>query len=164
MNEYTQLIPYGYNNYINNNEDIEEEEEEDEEEIKKKYIFNDNNQEFVKFKNDVKEWIALDDDIRTLQQAMSERKKRKNQLTPNILEYMKRTDIIDLNTKGGKLQFVKSMTTKGLNKKTLITRLGDLFRDSNKGEQAAQFVLDGRDKQEIFRLKRVINKTADLTI
>lgn len=149
---------YYINNYSDNNDYNDNHEVQEEETDERDLIFNDNNNEFVKFKNDVLEWIKLDDDIRTLQLAMTERKKRKNDLTPTILEYMKRFEISDLNTKGGKLQFVKSVTTKGLNKQVLISRLGDFFKDANKGEKAANFILDGRTKQETFRLKRVVKK------
>jgi len=132
-----------------NNEVLTEEEEE---------VFDDSNEEFVIFKNNVKEWMILDDDINTLQKAIKDRKTKKNELTPKILEFMSSNEINDLNTNNGKLKFTKSVCTKPLNKQFLISRLGDFFKDFNKGEKAASFILDNRDKEEKFRLKRVINK------
>lgn len=120
--------------------------------------FTDDNEDFIEFKSNVKEWLTLDDDIQTLQKALKERKARKNQITPNVLDFMNRFKINDLNTQEGKIKFTKSTYTKPLNKQFLISRLGDFFKDFNKGEKAASFILDNRDKQEKFNLKRVAIK------
>ena len=120
--------------------------------------FNDDNEEFVEFKLNVKEWLTLDDDLITLQKAIKDRKNKKNELTPKVLNYMNRFQINDLNTINGKIKFTKSLCTKPLNKQFLISRLGDFFKDFAKGEKAASFILDNRDKEEKFKLRRVINK------
>jgi len=138
------------------NENKIEEEEYDEEDNTE--IFNDNNEEFVEFKNNVKDWVTLDDDISTLQKAIKERKKKKDELTPQIMDFMNRFKINDLNTVNGKLKFTKSLYTKPLNKQYLISKLGDFFKDFSKGEKAASFILENRDKEEKFKLRRVVNK------
>lgn len=120
--------------------------------------FTEDNEEFVEFKNNVKEWLLLDDDIITLQNAIKDRKVKKNELTPKILEYMGKYEINDLNTNDGKIKFTKSYQTKPLNKQFLISRLGDFFKDFNKGEKAATFILENRDKEEKYKLRRVHNK------
>jgi hypothetical protein len=134
----------------------QEEDEEDEED--NSYLLNDNNEEFVEFKNDVKLWLTLDDDIITIQEALKDRKKKKNTLTPKILDFMDRYKINDLNTNNGKLKFTKSLQTKPLNKQFLVSRLGDFFKDFSKGEKAASFILEHRDKEEKLKLKRIVTK------
>jgi len=134
------------NNYLDNEENESE------------TYFNDDNEEFLEFKNNVKEWLLLDDDIITLQTAIKDRKVKKNELTPKILDYMERYEINDLNTNNGKIKFTKSLQTKPLNKQFLISRLGDFFKDFSKGEKAASFILENRDKEEKFKLRRVHNK------
>ena len=57
---------------------------------------NDDNYEFVQFKENVKEWLNIDDDIITLQNAIKDRKKRKNDLTPKIMSFMDEYKINDL--------------------------------------------------------------------
>ena len=121
-------------------------------------VFNDNNEEFSEFKKKVKNWLNIDDDIITLQNAIKERKKQKDRLTPEILDFMDRFEINDLNTNDGKLKFTKSLYTKPLNKKFLISRLGDFFKDFSKGEKVAGFILDNRDKEEKIKLRRVKDK------
>jgi hypothetical protein len=134
------------NNYLDNEENESE------------TYFNDDNEEFLEFKNNVKEWLLLDDDIITLQTAIKDRKVKKNELTPKILDYMERYEINDLNTNNGKIKFTKSLQTKPLNKQFLISRLGDFFKDFSKGEKAASFILENRDKEEKLKLRRVHNK------
>jgi hypothetical protein len=130
----------------------------DDEDDSNNEIFNDDNQEFAEFKKKVKTWLTIDDDIITLQNAIKERKKQKDKLTPEILNFMDRFEINDLNTNDGKLKFTKSMYTKPLNKQFLISRLGDFFKDFSKGEKVAGFILDNRDKEEKIKLRRVKDK------
>ena len=122
-------------------------------------IFTDNNPEFMNFKKEVSDWITLDDDIRTLQKAIKERKDKKTELTPKILYFMEKFKINDLNTNDGKLKFSRSLYTKPLNKKYLISRLGDFFRDYSKGEKIAGFIMDNRDKEEKVRLTRTLDRS-----
>jgi hypothetical protein len=142
-------------NLLNN--DIDEDEDDNYEDNDTNLLNNDN-EEFSEFKNSVKEWLTLDDDIITLQKAIKDRKFKKNDLTPKILDFMNRFKINDLNTLNGKLKFTKSLQTKPLNKQFLISRLGDFFKDFTKGEKAASFILENRDKEEKLKLRRVINK------
>jgi hypothetical protein len=138
-------------NNTDDDEDINEEDDNSD-------LLNDNNEEFIEFKNNVNEWLTLDDDIITLQKAIKDRKTKKNKMTPKILDFMNRFKINDLNTNNGKLKFTKSLQTKPLNKQFLISRLGDFFKDFSKGEKAASFILENRDKEEKFKLRRVVNK------
>jgi len=154
MNQnFYQLTKINNNNEDNIENDIENDIEDD-----NTHLLNDDNEEFVEFKNNVKEWLTLDDDIITLQKAIKDRKSKKNDMTPKILDFMNRFKINDLNTNNGKLKFTKSLQTKPLNKQFLISRLGDFFKDFSKGEKAASFILENRDKEEKLKLRRVINK------
>ena len=154
MSSFLQLA--NINKSIINNSDTEEDENEIDE--INENVFTDDNDEFIEFKANVKEWLTLDDDIITLQKAIKERKKKKDELTPKVLDFMNRFKINDLNTQEGKIKFTKSLYTKPLNKQFLISRLGDFFKDFNKGEKAASYILDNRDKEEKFKLKRVAIK------
>jgi hypothetical protein len=116
---------------------------------------NDDNYEFVQFKENVKEWLNIDDDIITLQNAIKDRKKRKNDLTPKIMSFMDEYKINDLNTKNGKIKFTKSLYTKPLNKNYLISKLADYLRDANKAEKATMFIMENREKMEKSQLRRV---------
>ena len=155
---FYQLTKVNNNNSYLDNMDDNSYDNDDNNDNNDNSSFDDNNDEFVKFKEDVKQWITLDDDIITLQKAIKDRKSKKEELTTSIKDYMNRFKINDLNTNNGKIKFTKSLYTKPLNKQYLISRLGDFFKDFSKGEKAATFILENRDKEEKFKLKRIINK------
>ena len=115
----------------------------------------DNDPEFIEFKEKTKTWFQLDDDIQTLNDAIKERRKKKNELTPELLEFMEKYKIHDLNTQDGHLKYQKSVRSQPVSKKYLISKLGDFFKNMNKSEKVVNFLYEGRDKKETFSLKRV---------
>ena len=115
---------------------------------------NDSNQEFIEFKENIKMWLKMDDDIKTLQNALKEIKKKKEEMTPKILIFMKNNELKHLDTNDGKIQYKSSFVSKPLNKKMIINRLGDYFKDFEKGANAAAFILENREKEEKIRLTR----------
>jgi len=119
---------------------------------------NDSNQEFMEFKENIKVWLKMDDDIKTLQNALKDIKKKKEEMTPKILSFMKNNELKHLDTNDGKIQYKSSFVAKPLNKKMIINRLGDYFKDFEKGANAAAFILENREKEEKVRLTRSIKK------
>lgn len=122
------------------------------------YYLDDNDPEFIEFKENAKIWIELDDDIKTLNEALKERKQKKKELTPDLLEYMNKYKINDLNTSDGHLKFQKTTRSQSLSKKFLIEKLSNFFKNNHKSEKVVNFLYDSRDKKEIFNLKRVYKK------
>jgi hypothetical protein len=148
----------GGGNFNNDNvSEYSDDEDEEEPEIDP-IVFTDSNPEFVKFKSHVKEWVSLDDDIKTLQEAIKKRKKMMNDITPQILDFMKRFNINDLNTQNGQLRYTTSLLSKPVNKNFLLAKLGDFFKDNEKGEKITSYLFENRDKQEKIKLTRVIKK------
>ena len=149
----------GGGNFNNDNiSEYSDEEDGDEEQEIDPIVFTDSNPEFVKFKSHVKEWVSLDDDIKTLQEAIKKRKKMMNDITPQILDFMKRFNINDLNTQNGQLRYTTSLLSKPVNKNFLLAKLGDFFKDNEKGEKITSYLFENRDKQEKIKLTRVIKK------
>jgi len=165
-NQYQNMNPIkqgaNYNNIIHQDEiseyDDDEDEEEDEEVNVDPLVFSDSNPEFVNFKQNVKDWVTLDDDIKTLQDAIKKRKKRINELTPVILDFMKRFNINDLNTQNGQLRYTTSLLAKPVNKNFLLSKLGEFFKDNEKSQVLTTYIYDNRIKEEKVKLKRVIEK------
>ena len=145
-------------NKKNINYESESELESDKEEV----YLDDTNPEFLEFKSNVKSWIELDDDIKTLAEALKERKKKKEEITPNLMKFMNTYQINDLNTKDGQLKFSKTNVSKSLSKKYLMNRIGDFFKNYDKGEEVVNFVYENREKEEKFKLRRVIKKSKDI--
>ena len=119
------------------------------------YYLDDNDPDFIDFKEEVKLWLRLDDDIKKLNDAIKERKNKKKEITPGLLEFMEKHDINDLNTNEGHLKFQKTLRSKPLSKKYLMDKLGFFFKSELKGEKVVSFIYNNRDKTEINNLKRV---------
>ena len=117
----------------------------------------DDNQ-LANFKEKVKQYLNLDDDIRKLEKVIREKKQTKQKLTETILTFMNDYNIEDMTTGNGKLKRSVSYTKKPLNKETLKSKLGEYFKNYEKGEEIANYIIDKRDKEERVRLKRFIKK------
>ena len=150
-----------YNNNTVHQDEISEYDDEDDEDDEvdvDPLVFSDTNPEFVNFKQNVKDWVTLDDDIKTLQEAIKKRKKRITELTPVILDFMKRFNINDLNTQNGQLRYTTSLLAKPVNKNFLLSKLGEFFKDNEKSQVLTTYIYDNRIKEEKVKLKRVIEK------
>ena len=122
------------------------------------HYLDDNDPDFIEFKENVKLWIKLDDDISTLTKAIKERKNKKKEVSPALLDFMEKYKIHDLDTQEGHLKFQKSMRSQSVSKKFLVSKLGHFFKNLNKGEKIVDFIYDNREKKELVNLKRVYKK------
>ena len=111
-------------------------------------------------KTNVKNYLEMDDQIKALNKAIVERRKKKNELSEEILGTMKKFEIDNMNTKNGKLIYSSSKSTKPLNKSNLISGLNLYFKDEDKAKNVSKLVLESREKVEKVKLRRTINKKA----
>lgn len=111
-------------------------------------------------KTNVKNYLEMDDQIKALNKAIVERRKKKNELSEEILGTMKKFEIDNMNTKNGKLIYSTTKSTKPLNKNNLITGLNLYFQDEDKAKNVSKLVLDSREKVDKVKLRRTINKKA----
>jgi hypothetical protein len=115
-------------------------------------------------KTDVKEYMELDDQIKSLNKAVAQRRKTKSKLADSILNTMKKFEIENMNTKNGRLIYSVKKSFKGLNKKNLLTGLNIYFKDEDKAKDATTAVLSNREVIEKVSLKRSNNKKNPLNI
>lgn len=116
-------------------------------------------QEFkMKLKTAVKEYLDLDNQIVTLQKAIRERKKRKEDLSKIILGAMKNNEIQQMNLKEDKLVYCVSQHKKPMNKEYLNHVLNNYFNNEEKATDVLTHIFDNRQRVEKVRLKRVVDK------
>ena len=109
-------------------------------------------------RDNVKTFIELDNQIATLQQAIKERKKKKDELTNFILSSMKDNEIEQMNLNNDKLIYNTSQTIEPINKKFLYGKLYEYFNDSDKAEKLVEFIINGRKKTEKIKLTTISEK------
>jgi hypothetical protein len=109
------------------------------------------------FKNQVKAWIEIDNQIKKLQGLIRERNNAKKQLTVKILAFMGRYNIEDLNTKDGKLRYKVSQVRKQVNHKEIKSRLSEHFSHTNSIEELTEKVFEPSFQVKHY-LRRMSNK------
>ena len=117
-----------------------------------------NNEDFVAFKENVKKYLAFDDDIKKIEKIVKEKKTAKKKITELIIEFMSDYNIEDLSTENGKLKKSISYTKKPLNKTIIKQKLSEYFNNESKASEATLYILNNRDKQKQVRLKRLDKK------
>ena len=107
--------------------------------------------------NNIKEWVALDSEIKQLQKEIKERRDKKKQATTNLVEIMKTNEIDCFDTKNGKIIYTKNNVKSSLNKEQLIKSLGQYFSESPNvnPSDVSKFILENRDikVKENIRIK-----------
>lgn len=103
----------------------------------------------------VKKWLTYDDEIRTLQNAIKERKKDKKDIGNILINFMDNNNVPHFNLPDGKLIFSKSQHTEPVNIKFLKDTL---YLSPSLNEIQTQNLLDfiesKRNKRVSTRLKR----------
>ena len=113
------------------------------------------------FKNKVKIWIKLDNEIKELSSKIKmldvERRQRKkyiSSLTPFILAYMSSNEIEELNSRDGRLQYKTSLVKPPLSQKDLRSSLYNRFVDNH---TELDKIFKEREKVSKVSLRRLLN-------
>ena len=111
------------------------------------------------FKQTVKQWLDIDNEIRALETALKERKKNRKEIQENIMVFMGEYNIKNMNTDDGKLTYNESKTKKPLNKDFIKTSLSTYFNNSEDGEKITEYLCDHYNS--LFRREEIPEGTAD---
>ena len=113
------------------------------------------NQQKAELQNYVKEWLKYDDEIRTLQEAIKERKRNKNDIGKILINFMDTNNIPHFNLSDGKLIFAKSEHTQPVNIQFLKNTLSESpMLNSEQYQNLLNFIESKRGKKITTRLKR----------
>lgn len=107
------------------------------------------------FKDNVKQWLELDNQLKRLAAASKERRKKKNDINLKILEFMGKFNIEDLNTKDGIIRYRKTFVKEPLSQKTIKTKLEELFKDDTENFEKIAKIFTDREKIEKTSLRRL---------
>lgn len=105
-------------------------------------------------KNNVKQYISIEDEISKLRIAIRERNKKLKLLSSMIINEMETNNITDININNGKLVYKNTTTYKSINKKSLMDGLILYFnKDEVKAVDAHTIIYNNREKQNKVFLK-----------
>lgn len=118
--------------------------------------------QFSNFKNTIKEFLKLDEEIRSLSRAKSDRLRIREKLSKEITGYYKQNNIhsLDLNLDEGKqqLELVESTRHPSVNQKFLRQALAKYCNNDKIVDNMIEHILEEREQVSSvsFKLKRVI--------
>ena len=97
----------------------------------------------------VKTWLDIDNQIRTLQKEIRDRRKIKKELTQSLVGIMKTQDIDALNVPDGQLIYNKTKTKAPLSKKHLLVSLAQFFKnDQRMVDELSKYIMETRQEKE----------------
>ena len=98
-------------------------------------------------KNSIKEWVKIDNEIRTLNEELSKRKKEKKERSAELMTIMKKNEIDCFDIKNGQIMYCKKNIKKPMTKKLLMDVLSKYFKgDVTKASDVNNFILDNREE------------------
>lgn len=108
--------------------------------------------------NNVRNWITIDNEIRTLQKEQKIRREKKKAISENLIEFMKNNEIDCFEIKDGNLSYVKRNVKKPINKKNLLDILAKYFDgDLLKANDMNEFIMDNREEYVKESIQRRVN-------
>ena len=115
--------------------------------------------ELIHFKEQVKKWLTIDQQILELESKLRDLKKIRNkELEPQVTEFMVKFKINDLNTENGKIKCSARNTKKGLTPKYIQEKLTTTLENNELVEKAMENILEDREIVTKHILSKVKNK------
>ena len=105
----------------------------------------------------IREWLQLDNELKELQRAAKERRKRKKELTSSLVDIMKTNEIDCFDVNGGKLIYSRNKIRAPLSKKHLLFALAECYKDDpQRVSDVSSYILDSRKEKisETIRRKK----------
>jgi len=110
------------------------------------------------FKDTVRGYLKIDDDIKKVENVLKELRKKKKDMEKPILDFMGKYEIEDCNTGDGKLHYQVTNVFKPINRDNIKKQLGEFFKNSKLGEECTNYIYENREKEQKVQLKRVFKK------
>jgi len=104
----------------------------------------------------IKDWVRIDNEIRTLQKELIARKNEKKNISGVLIEVMKKNEIDCFDTKSdGQIVYTKKNVKKPITKKVLLNILSNYYQGNvTKAEEVNNYILENREvevKESILR-------------
>jgi hypothetical protein len=110
----------------------------------------------------IKDWVKIDNDIRTLQKELHTRKQDKIRISKELMEVMRKNEIDCFDLKDGKITYNKKNVKKPITKKSLLSILSKYYEgDLVKASEINNYISENRENVVKETIVRKINKTDD---
>ena len=107
--------------------------------------------------NSIRDWIQVDNEMRTIQERLKKLRKSKKDITGNLVDVMKNNEIDCFDINDGKLIYSKTKVKKPINKDYLNKTLAMYFENNTeKAQQLSKFLLEQREEKITESIRRKI--------
>ena len=106
------------------------------------------------FRNNVLQWVDIDDKIRTYRSKVKELTTEKKNHEEFILNYLSQVEEESIAIKDGKLSKSVSKSKAPLKKDTIYKSLVELVGDANKATTMTEHIINSRPNVKLINLKR----------
>tara|TARA_B100001093_G_C26068869_1_gene693613 strand:- start:72 stop:419 length:348 start_codon:yes stop_codon:yes gene_type:complete len=108
------------------------------------------------FEKNIQKWVAVDNQLKIINEKAKELREEKNDLLENINVYIETNKLSNasIDISDGKLKFTQSKITQPLTLKFVETCLTNIINDSRQVTQIMKYIKDKREKKDISEIKR----------
>jgi hypothetical protein len=111
------------------------------------------------FQENVKHWVQLDSQLKTLNEKTKELRNQRNELSNGIFDFVDDNNLSSSTIKisDGRLKFAQNKQTAPLTLGFLETCLSDIINDEEKVTQIMEYIKQKRDVKYVPDIKRFYN-------
>ena len=110
------------------------------------------------FRNNVLQWIDIDDKIKNIRSKVKELTTEKKEFEEKIISYLTEVEEDSIVIKDGKLSKNVSKTKAPLKKDTIYKSLVELVGDASKATEMTEHIINSRPDIQRINLKRTKNR------
>ena len=97
--------------------------------------------------NIIREWVKMDNEMRTLKAEISSRKKIKDSISKDLLRIMKNNQIDGVDINDGRIEYSNRKTKKPITKKMLLNILSTYYKgNTSMANEVNNFILNNREE------------------
>ena len=110
----------------------------------------------------IKNWVKIDNEIRSLQKELTIRKKEKKKISATLMECMRNNEIDCFDIKDGQIMYTKKNVKKPITQKMLLPLIAQFYQgDLLKASQLNNYILDNREDAVVENIVRKIYNKDD---
>lgn len=111
------------------------------------------------FENQIKQWIQLDNELRTLNERTKNLREKRNEVEKNITTYAASNNLSNsmIQISDGKLKFTNTRVPEPLTFKYLEKSLGEIIKNENQVNMIVEHIKQKREIKVVPEIKRFSN-------
>jgi len=118
------------------------------------------------FVENVKKWVAIDTQLKTINERTKQIREMKNNLQTNIHEYMENNNLLDkkIGVSDGELRFVERKEQTALSFGYIERCLQEIMPEKSHVDYIIQYLKDKRETSVVSEIRRTYNKPSSVAV